>query len=374
MKVGILTFHHTTNYGATLQAYGLWKTIKNEGHDVEFIDYRPYVAAKQYWKPILPFKLKKNKVYLRPYALKELLKYLKMRIFLRSNVHLSKSYTRAGLKNLDRRYDVVICGSDQVWCLNTYRGFDPSYFLDFICIQNTCRKISYAASFGSTENLGKNKNLISQLISQFNAISVRDSNSLRLIEQECNRQAIRVLDPTFLIEYSEILSEPKFEKDYLLIYNETRLKKEEENFIKSIADNKSLDIISIGKYNGIATKNLIGIGPEEWLGYFSQASYIVTNTYHGTIFSIIFKKPFTVLSLKVKIQKTNDLLKHLGLEKRIGLDGKEIGCVQEEYLNINYTSVYEKLEREVLKSKTYLFEALDGKQARLPSMSNEVKI
>jgi polysaccharide pyruvyl transferase WcaK-like protein len=371
MKIGILTFHHTTNYGATLQAYGLWKTIKSEGHDVEFIDYRPYIAAKQYWRPILPFKFEKNKVYVRHHALKELLKYLKMRLFLRSNMHLSKSYTRAGLKNFDRHYDVVICGSDQIWCLNGYRGFDPSYFLDFVDHQNTCRKISYAASFGKTEDLGKNKNLIRQLISQFDAISVRDSNSLRLIEQECNRQATRVLDPTFLIEYSEILAEPKFEKDYLLIYNEGSVKKGEENFIKSIADTNNLDIISIGKYNRIATKNLIGIGPEEWLGYFSKASYIVTNTYHGTIFSIIFKKPFTVLSSKGKTQKTNDLLKHLDLEKRIGLEGREMGYVPEEYLNINYNLVYDKLQEDVLRSKTYLFAALDGKQKRLPSISNK---
>jgi polysaccharide pyruvyl transferase WcaK-like protein len=371
MKVGILTFHHTTNYGATLQAYGLWKTLKSEGHDVEFIDYRPYVAAKQYWRPILPFRFKRHKVYVRHHALKELFKYLKMRMFLRSTMHLSKYYTRSGLENFDRHYDVVICGSDQIWCVNGYRGFDPSYFLDFVGIQNTCRKISYAASFGKTEDLGKNRNLIRQLISQFNAVSVRDSNSLRLIEQECNRQATRVLDPTFLIEYTEILSEPKFEKDYLLIYNQACVKQEEESFIKLIADTSGLDIISIGKHNRIATKNLIGIGPKEWLGYFSKASYVVTNTYHGTIFSMIFKKPFTVLSSKGKAQKINDLLKLLDLEERIGLEKKEIGCVQQEYLNINYTLVYEKLEKEVLRSKTYLFEALDGKQGRLPSISNK---
>lgn len=355
MKVGILTFHHTTNYGATLQAYALWTTLTNQGYDVELIDYRPLGAVKYY--------LKQN---LNRHLLANLVKSWKMRSFLLSNMRLNKKtfYTRADLKSFSHPYDVVICGSDQIWCIDTpFRGFDPSYFLDFINHQTPCRKISYAASFGSTDNLGKHKEAISNLVGQFDAISVRDSNSLRLIQQECNKSATRVLDPTFLGDYSKILSLPKLREKYLLIYHDRApMTSEEENFLRSLAKTQQLTIISVGKYNKIARKNFIDVSPEQWLGYFSKASYVFTNTYHGTIFSLIFKKPFTVLQDSGKSNKLKDLLNKLDLESRILVDPNSVESLSEESLTIDYDSVYEKIEKEVMKSKSYLFEAISDGQ------------
>jgi polysaccharide pyruvyl transferase WcaK-like protein len=226
----------------------------------------------------------------------------------------------------------------------------------------TCRKVSYAASFGKTETLGKHKEIICKLISQFSAVAVRDSNSLRLVKQECDKEAVKVLDPTFLVEYSKITSVPKLTEEYLLIYNQTPLNQEQQNFVRAIAKVKNLVIISIGEYDQVAAKSFINISPEEWLGYFSKASYVVTNTYHGTIFSLIFKKPFTVFANKKKANKTNDLLQVLGLENRVILDINSVSSITEEYLKINYALVDEKLKKEVFRSKTYLFNALDGKQ------------
>lgn len=367
MKVGILTFHHTTNYGATLQTYALSTAIKNQGHDVEIIDYRPHKAVKYYQKPLKPITDRMGR--LNPHFIGYLVQFLKIRMFLVSKMKLSKKkyYTKDDLKKSNQPYDVVICGSDQIWCMGDrapwWREFDPSYFLDFVDSKTNCRKISYAASFGSINYLGKNQELICQLISQFDAISVRDSNSLRLVRQECNRQAIRVLDPTFLIEYNEIILVPPVRDKYLLLYNQDDLTLEQENLVKSIAKIKELVIISIGKYNRITDNNLIGIGPKEWIGYFSKASYVITNTYHGSIFSIIFKKPFTVFSNSGKANKLNDLLSHLGLESRINLEPMDTGYIQPEaFFNIDYDLVYQKLDKDILNSKKYLFEVIDGKQ------------
>lgn len=365
MRVGILTFHHTTNYGATLQAYALWTIIKEQGFDVEFIDYRPHKAVRHYLKEIQPIQQKSNKFIVNRQALSNLIKAWKMRRFLLSKVRLSrkKSYGRTGLKELYGNYDIVVCGSDQIWCIDTYfRGFDPSYFLDFLSEEMTCQKVSYAASFGKTETLGKHKEIICKLISQFNAVAVRDSNSLRLVQQECGREAVKVLDPTFLVEYSKITSVPKLTEEYLLIYNQTPLNQEQQNFVRAVAKVKNLVIISIGEYDQVADKNFINISPQEWLGYFSKASYVVTNTYHGTIFSLIFKKSFTVFANKKKANKTNDLLQLFGLENRVVLDTSSVSSITEEYLKINYALVDEKLEKEVFRSKTYLFNALDSKQ------------
>lgn len=363
MRVGIITFHHSTNYGGTLQAYALWSIIKNQGYDVEIIDYRPYKAVKWYLRELLPIN---KKLQVNRHAVANLVKSWKTRRFLLSNMRLSqkKSYTRARLKDFYQHYDIVICGSDQVWCIDSplgFRGFDPSYFLDFIGSQNSCRKISYAASFGSTVNLGIHKESVCSLISQLDAVSVRDNNSLHLVQEGCGRPATRVVDPTFLIEYSDVMTVPNIREEYLLIYNGAPMTTEEENFVKAIAKKKNLAIVSVGKYDRIADKNLIGISPSEWIGYFNKAAYVVTNTYHGTVFSLIFKKPFTVFRHAYKSIKLNDLLHHVGLEDRI-LSAPSSSVSLDDFFNIDYDSAYEQLEKEISKSKAYLFEALTGKQ------------
>jgi len=363
MKIGILTFHHTTNYGATLQAYALWKIIKHQGHEVEIIDYRPDKAVKLYLKEIQPIKINRRhkRLDFNSRALGNLVKSWKMRNFLVSQMKLSpKKYsTGEALKKFDFDYDLVICGSDQVWSLDSFRGFDPSFYLDFIDDQANCRKISYAASFGKTKELGKYKEVICKLISRFDVISVRETNSIQLLQQECNQQAEKVLDPTFLIEYSEILSFPQVEEKYILIYAAS-MTLEQQNFVRSIAKQKKMKIISVGFPSKIADKNLIGVSPEEWLGYFSKASYIVTHLYHGTIFAIIFKKNFTVFASEARSDKIKDLLENIGLENRL-LSEAELDSVQDYFLPIDYTDVYERLSTEVDKSKAYLFKAINGR-------------
>lgn len=345
MKIGILTFHHTTNYGATLQAYALFQTIKKQGHHVEIIDYQPYKAVKTYIKTL----------YFNPHFLSNAVKSWKMRKFLHSQIQLSpnRCYTRKGLKKWEQAYDIVICGSDEIWNINSFRGFDTSYFLDFVNSQKT-RKLSYAASFGFTTTLGKNREKVAELLKEFKAISVRDSNSLRIVEEECQQSATKVLDPTFLIDYTKIISQPKI-TDYLLIYG--GLSKEDETYVKKAAKAEGLKIVSVGYPSRIAQINLVGIGPEEWLGYFAKASYVFTSFYHGAIFSIIFRKPFTVFGRQDKMSKVQDLLKDLKLENRIVKNS--LPAWEEQKINIDYDVISSSVEKAIEKSKTYLFEALN---------------
>lgn len=198
MKIGILTFHHTTNYGATLQAYALWKTIKQYGYDVEIIDYRPYKTAINYLGRLMPIKPvhgNYSRYKLERHFIPYLIQAWRMRRFLVSKLKLSKekTYTINGLEKFSNQYDIVICGSDQIWHTKDRftGGFNPSFFLDFIDSKNT-KKISYAPSFGQTKDLKQDRQLISKLISDFDKISVRDNNSLRLIEQDCDRVATKV--------------------------------------------------------------------------------------------------------------------------------------------------------------------------------------
>jgi polysaccharide pyruvyl transferase WcaK-like protein len=358
MKIGIITFHHVDNYGATLQAYALWNFLKNQGYNVEIIDYRPYKAIKYYTRGLSPI----NKNFsINNKAFSNILRAWRMRKFLLNNVKLSnqKFYTQEDLQKFCAKYnyDVVITGSDQVWCIDSFRGLDTAYFLDF-CSQNT-KKISYAASCGHITSLGTNRQVISRLVQEFEAILVRDENSLNLINNECNRQGFKVLDPTFLIKYNEIINSPKLKDKYLLIYNQAGLEADEEDFVRKIAESQNLTIVSVGKYNKLAKINIESASPKEWIGLYSQASYIITNTYHGTIFSILFQKDFTVFVPGKKLNKVTDLLKGLGLENRIFSNTTKEMLQRGDIFNINYQLVVKILDLKILESKKYLLKAIE---------------
>ncbi|MBH8551089.1 polysaccharide pyruvyl transferase family protein [Nostocaceae cyanobacterium CENA357] len=360
MKIGIMTFHHIDNYGATLQAYALWSFLRDQGYEVEIIDYRPYKAIRYYTKGFSPI-TENFRINLKVFT--NILRSWKMRKFLLSHIKLStkKFYLKKALQQVSTKYDVIICGSDQIWCLDSFRGFNSAFFLDFAS-NKTTRKVSYAASFGHTKTLGSNRDKVCKLIEQFQTILVRDSNSLQIIKNQCNREAKKVLDPTFLIQYDTINQAPQLKDNYLLIYNQAPLKQSEIDFIKSVVRVRNLNIVAVGKYNKLAQINVETASLKEWIGLYSQASYIVTNTYHGTIFSIIFKKPFNVFIAGNKINKINDLLEDLGLENRIFLADLKPQLVSEQIFDIDYDSVFKILESKIRESKKYLLEAIMQEQ------------
>ena len=369
MKIGILTFHHVDNYGATLQAVALWSFLNDQGYNVEIIDYRPWKIAWKYFRPLFPLK-KPEKIF------GNISRAWKTRQFLLSSVKLSQKtfYTNKGLEYYHDKYDVVICGSDQVWCLDSFRGYNSSFFLDFVSNETT-RKISYAASFGNTTQLGVYEKEICTFINQFQTILVRDTNSLKIIANECNKKATKVLDPTFLINYDAIKIPPKIKDKYLLLYFQAQIEPEEEDFMKLLAESENLTIVSVGQPHRLAQINIESASPREWVGLYSQASYILTNTYHGTVFSIIFKKPFNTFVPSDKLNKVRDLLIDLGLENRIFSDKSKAQILTKEILDIDYESASKILESKRLESKNHLLEAiLEGEVSKNKNLSDGVLV
>ncbi|MBE7382494.1 MAG: polysaccharide pyruvyl transferase family protein [Leptolyngbya sp. SIO1E4] len=365
MKIGILTFHHTTNYGATLQAYALSQTLKRQNHDVEVIDYRPQVAINHYRKKIFnAAKPIAGKVPVKKkikYSLAGLLKYFRMHYFLKWNIKLSRArlYDRAQLEEFwaAKEYDVIVCGSDQVWCIDSMRGFDSTYFLDFSKDVQKARKISYAASCGTTQTWGSHDEKIGTLISEFDAISVRDANSRDLLSKTCERPPTMVLDPTFLIDFSEFFQSSSLtQKPYLLLYIEGGLNKSHRTFVKSVASSQNLEVISIGDPIGLG-QSLMSVSPIDWINYFHGATYVITNFFHGTVFSIKFKRQFTSIYKLSKASKTPDLLRRLKLEDRL-LDGVNENTLSKHLSPVDYSTVNQVLEKEIAQSKRFLKEAL----------------
>lgn len=340
MKVGIITYHHTTNYGATLQAFALGQYIKKLGHEIEYIDYRPIKAVITYFKSL----------YLNTSALDNYIKNKKMTQFVRKEMNLSKKaiYINNKSDSLFRGYDIVICGSDEIWNIESFRGFDSTYFIDG---GNVPVKSSYAASVGYINSFGNNIEKIRQYLHEFKNISVRDNNTLQILQKECGLNAVKVLDPTFLGEYEKFTKNPIKQK-YILIYG--ILNENESGAIKKIADEEKISIVSIGYKNKIADTNLISASPYDFLNYIKYANYVFTNFYHGVLFSLIFQKQFYALKRKDKMNKVSDILEELNLTDRI------IDMTLDSINNkaISYEIVEEQINKRKKISEEYLWSVL----------------
>ena len=364
MKIGILTFHHTANYGAVLQSFALSTFIRSLGHDVEIIDYRPREAEEFYWNNMRFLKLfppyRTPKFGLIDFdALERYIKFWKFQIFFKRYLPLSKPCLKSKeeLLTLKSQYDLVICGSDQIWSLNSYfRKFDTSFFLDFVDTETT-QLASYAASFGSTYDLGERAHLIYPLINRLNFISVRDLNSFNLIKQLCGRDSHIVLDPTFLVAYDDLIVNPHLGEKYLVLYLQSSPSKIEEDAIVKIAHQFGLKIVSAGHFSPIADKCLINLDPREWLGLLKNSTVVITDTFHGTIFSLIFKRQFMILNIPEKSNKIDYLLDAFALKDR-HLKAEEFISENVSIPVINYDLIWEKINTQIESSKCFISQVL----------------
>lgn len=354
MKIGILTPHWAPDYGVALQAYALHQVINNLGHDVDFIDYQPYYQGLNQFKQLLAIAT----ADINRYSLTRLLQLWKLKTFLAKYIPLSdqKPHTNLGLRTGFKCYDAVVC-SGSVWDLTS--RFDPAFFLDFV-VDPAVRKISYAASFGRTTCLGNDQEQVRRLMIQFDSVSVRDTNTLRLTQMECEiPKAMRVLDPVFLGHYETIQVAPPITENYLLLYHQKKLTPKQEVFIRNLANTKHLIIVAIGFPQSIADYNRVGNSPGEWLGYLANAAYVVSDCFYGIAFSIIFRKTFTASGTSDSASLLYDLLKHFGLEERLCFNAQSTAEQSRQTSVIDYSFVEQLLDREIQKSKNFLAAAIN---------------
>jgi len=331
MRIGIITFHWVTNYGAVLQAWALQEYLRQLGHDAELIDYYPPELKTTLKKSI---RTKKISVLLK--NLNALHKERKFELFRQKRLLCGRHYsTHTQLKQSPPEYDCYICGSDQIWHYNfvDYRQGSSvnnfSYFLDFAPEEK--KKVSYAASFGVDtykEELieGLKKNL-----DRFDAISLREQTGVTLVKQLGYEEAVLVPDPTLLLmqEHYNVLLDAPMKKKQAFVYV---LHHQERSVEACIADAKAagLKIVKPGACD-----------IEAWLSGIRDSELVITNSFHGVVFSILFKVPFA--AVLIDGSQMNDrlitLLTVLGLESRICQPGQ---CV--ENLEIDWNAVDEKLK------------------------------
>jgi len=323
MKVGILTFHSAHNYGAVLQAYALQETIKGLSFETDIIDYRPDYLMKLAFFPItksmpLPIRMKLLLeglvcLYGRSKRRRGFAKFIQSKLRL-SAKNFKRSFSSNGL------YDAYVMGSDQIWNICLTKGFDNVYWGDFTTKEKAV-KISYAASMSYYLLSQQQKQRMSDLLKNFHSISVREEETQDYIQENFKTDATTVLDPTLLLDRSNwkmISKKPRTLRKYVLVYA-IGLRNEAFIIAKSIAHQLNANIIELTMN---VDKNLVvnryqTASPEDFLGLFENAECVVTSSFHGTTFSIIYNKPFYSLSHgndKDSRQKT--LLRKLGLLDR----------------------------------------------------------
>ena len=347
MRCGIMTFHRAINYGAVLQAYALRRfVIENYNVDCDVIDYRAESIEKMYAYP---------RFSINPKALvKKFLaapKRKKFESFLYTKLQIGKSVTREQLEEESEKYDLIITGSDQVWGKSRI-GVDHSYFLDFVA--DTEKKASYAASMGAGTIDAENSEKYRTLLETFAHISVREHEAKVSLEQLLHRPVEESIDPTLLLnreKWQRIVPGKFAGKKYVLIYMLTN-SDSILSLARKIARERNLVIFNITdayrSESGI--RNLRGLGPEEWIDAFLNASYIVTNSFHGTAFAINFHVDFnTEVSKGISKRGTRitDLLKLAGLEDRL-LDGEPVTD------SIDFSSCDAELRKQRVKAQDYL--------------------
>ncbi|MDW2799769.1 polysaccharide pyruvyl transferase family protein [Clostridium boliviensis] len=366
-KVGILSMQRIVNYGSFLQAFGLKAMLEDLGHEVQFVDYRvgaPLVEVKN--KQRTGFKRKIYKAF-------EAINYeapfnQKIQFILYKKQFAKKYHAILNLTttpNYTPELDVLIVGSDEVFnCVQ--HNPKVGYSLELFGKDNRAKKvISYAASFGNTTKAKlqqyKKTDEIGNLLRDFEALSVRDENSAKVVRQLIGQSPKYHLDPVLAYDYigkCKLIPIIPSKEKYLILYAYSlRISAEEANLISKYAKEKKLKIYAIGGVQKCSDR-FIDCSPFEVLAYFINAEEVITDTFHGTIFSIIAKRQFTTLVRKsVGIsygneEKLTDLLMRLNLSCRLIYDIRELSNIQNR--PIDYAKIDFILEAERKRTQEYL--------------------
>ncbi len=330
MKVGVVTFHNAHNYGASLQAWALQRVLKNLGTEPGIIHYHPESIDRLYVPPKQNTLKKKLKYILkekyRNRVKDQVYKYHKYNKFIRDNFNLIGDFTEYDeLKKANLNLDAYITGSDQVWNSDHTNGFDPAYMLDFA--EEGKLKISYAASVGREYILPQYREQFKESLKTYTSISVREASARPAITALTDKPVSVVLDPTLLLDrkdYEDLKVPGKIKERYILVYM-MEANKDLIRFANKLSVATGIPIIQ-RKPLGIFRNELASYYTDEageFLGEIENAEYVLTNSFHATVFSLIYEKPFISMLHTSTGARTRDLLKTVGLESHILYDPSE---------------------------------------------------
>lgn len=367
-KIGILTFHNAHNYGAVLQAYALKTKLNRMGYEASVLNYRNKYIAKTYrkvlhidfWKrDILPSRWGKVIREVRDvfYGLPEWQRQWKVFENFIGEKLLDGDNKQLSLEDVaDKNCDVYVLGSDQIWARELTHGMDPAYFGQFAPEK---KKISYAASVPNGSISENEKPYFKEYLQSLSHISVREEKLAEAIRQLTGREVDTVVDPTLLLEredykpllYEELLKQGDYVFAYFVVENEILSRCAEK-----AAELLGCELVELHykKTPQICGENMVfDAGPSEFLTYIRDAKIVVTNSFHGTVFSVLFQKKF--YSVYKENGRIDNLLGFLGLEKRQITDEAEISLETE----IDYAQTESRLQQYRERSEKFLLQAIE---------------
>jgi len=359
MKIGILTFSKAPNYGAFLLSFALKRKLEELGGNCYFLNIEKGEKIKD----------SKLNLLLRYYAFAEVA--IKMIVSGKiKNLIKSAEYKKARDKAFsekfhkildfdkknDGEFDLVIIGSDEVFNAtgNNEFGFSKQLFGD---VKNSKKIISYAASCGpATFKKIKKYDLedkIFQAMKNFNAISVRDKNTCEIMEKITSAKPHIHIDPVFLFDFKDYLSSNFTKNNYILIYSfQYKITRNEKNEIMKYAKNNDKKIISIGCCYDWCDESILPETPFEVLDYFKNADYVISDTFHGLVFSIKYNKNFCAIVRSNNDKKIGYLLEQFQLKNRKERSGNNISKILD--MQIDYLETNKLINKEIEKSMNYL--------------------
>ena len=274
----------------------------------------------------------------------------------------TKPLSKNELKELNNDFDIFICGSDQIWNPNY---FDKSYLLDFV---STGKKIAYAPSFGGKKIPFRLKNEYRKCLKSFACLSTREPSSCEIIEAITNRKCPYVVDPTLLLSKEQWINALNIKKNtqekYILCYflsDNLWYKK----VVSQIKEHLKLPVIFIAPSRKVVEGKLIYPGPKEFVQLVNNAEYVITDSFHGTVFSVIMEKQFVTLQRFSGKNGNNENARLIAFLKIIGCLERFVGkenCELIDLDRIEFCRVQCAIGTEIEKSKKYLDEAINLKK------------
>lgn len=354
MKIRTITCHNVYNAGASLQAYALTAFLKEQGHAVQIVDYVPdYLRHYRLWPQV------NNPVYDKP-LVRQLYKLAKFPGHLKGLVSRRKKcfdhFTRTHLSLTQKHYstyeqllqeppqaELFLAGSDQIWNSFFPNGRDPAFYLQFV--PEGAVRASYAASFAVPRLEAQYREQTAKWISELDHVSVRESSALEILEELGIAGGINVVDPVFLLsaeQWDQLCPVMDFGEPYLLVYDFDR-NTELRRIALDLAQRHGLKIYSFQELD-YSHRSFWNSGPIEFVQLIRGAEFVLSNSFHATAFSLIFKRPYLTVDREEGINtRMQDLNRLAGLENRRSPEEA-----------IQWDAVHEKLAVHIAASKAYL--------------------
>ena len=369
-KIYTATFHRANNYGAVLQAYALQKVLLENNYDTEILDY----DNKKISAPYRIFaKIDNNFIKSIKFSFKNIFFYNKIKKRnknfdeVRQKLKMSKYFFDAkSVYDIYEKGATFIVGSDQIWNPNLTGNLDTIYTLNFN--DKNIRRIAYAASTGSTDNIKNYLFEMSNILSNFDSISVREKQLQLLLSKNINKNIELVLDPTLLIDkkdWIEFASKKRMiNEKYIFTYEVGNPNELFYYTVNELANKTGLKVVYFGKQDiknnyKCSKESCYTAGPMEWVNLLLNAEYVVTTSFHGTALSMVLNKiPFIILS--TSSNRITSLLDLLNLDRCIVKSRDDFERVFKQ--SINWKDVNSILEINRNKSIDWLITAIGSKE------------